>query len=118
MMALAVSIISTTAMVLVNSHTFIRVSVSENFSSKVSSFSTTNRNLFLRLLSLRVFMRSAIFLSQRDGGTGDEGKCNPGLSSNVSYLVSIVRFFGQNKINLFFYSYCSGRSAVLGSDHH
>jgi hypothetical protein len=59
-MAEAVKKISVNAVMLKNNHTLVRVSVKANFSSKVSSFRITKRNLFFRFLFLLVFILSAI----------------------------------------------------------
>jgi hypothetical protein len=50
MIAEAVKKISVKMEMLKNTHTFVRVKINENFSSKVSSFRITNRNLVFSLL--------------------------------------------------------------------
>jgi hypothetical protein len=59
-MAAAVKKISVNATTLKNTHTFLRVSDSENFSSKVSSFNTTNLKRLRRFLFCDVFIFSAM----------------------------------------------------------
>lgn len=59
-MAAAVKNISVKAITLKNIQTLVRVSESENFSSNVTSFSTTNLNLLRKFLFCFVFIFSAM----------------------------------------------------------